>query len=325
MKNRSELTEEAFEDILLECEKRLNEDFTFSETVLEYEKRVKEITSAQEAFVLLLNSKEKNFHIVSKQIDIPISAESSVEGILFESFYSKKPYIATHARRNFLYRKNIDNFIDAKINDILVVPIFDHSDTKNIIAIVWIATTDANREPFTQKDIDYINRFSIAIHAKITANDQNSGQIAVEDDKDITKESLIENDTSIINILIVDNSVIILRFLEAVLHDYSINIITAESGIEAIERFKHKKIDLIFMDEIMAGMSGHEAIQVIRQIEKEKEYDRVPIFGLTSDTSRETKEKLLESGANLVLYKPIDVDHIIQTIQKFATLSKLPL
>lgn len=332
MNNKKELTEEEFKDILAEHKNRLNKNFSFPGLILEYEKILKEITSAQEAFILLLNQNGKNINVVSKQIDIPISDKSNVEGILFECFYSKEPYIATHARRNSFYRKNIDNFINAKINDILVMPILDHNDKKDIIAIVWIATTDTNKNPFSQNDIDYIKIFSTLIHAKILANDRKEVEPDIEvkpdidmvpdiePDIEVANKPLPEEDTDIINILIVDDSVFILRFLEVILKDYPTNIITAKSGIESIERFKHKRIDLILMDEIMVGMPGHEAIQIIRQIEKEKQFDSIPIIGLTSDNSKETRDILLEMGANLVLYKPIEADHIIEAIQKFIIL-----
>lgn len=105
-----------------------------------------------------------------------------------------------------------------------------------------------------------------------------------------------KNDTTL-TILIVDDDIIILKYLSKVLEKEGFDTQIAHSGIEAIEIFKSKNIDIIFMDEVMpGGMSGHEAVKKIRS------------------TSKNTKECLLNAGVDRVLYKPIDPKHIIDTI-----------
>ncbi len=81
--------------------------------------------------------------------------------------------------------------------------------------------------------------------------------------------------------------------------------------------------DIIFIDEVMVGMNGHQTIEEIRKIENEQELEPIPICGLTSDTTKETKEALLEAGANKVLYKPIQVQDIIGFVEEFVDIGKL--
>lgn len=104
--------------------------------------------------------------------------------------------------------------------------------------------------------------------------------------------------------------------------DSARNIESVQCGLQAIEIFKHKHIDIIFMDETMVGMKGHQAIQKIRKIENERKLKPIPIFGLTSDTTKEAREVLLESGANKVLYKPIQIHDAVGSIKEFMTIHK---
>lgn len=353
---KTELSEEEFRDIFLQHKQVSNKNPSLIEVVLEYEKILKEITSAQEAFVILLDAPDKSLNIITKDIEIPITDYSDIEGILFKCLYSKEPHIIANARRNFLYRKKIDSFIDSKINDILVVPIFEDDNKKDIFGIIWIASTDENKEPFTQKDIDYINRFSVVIYTKILDYNNKLKSIKIAEEakeeelkkeeakKELSKKILLENEliedelpepkllehepykdelpieTKVLNLLIIDDSIIILKYLSAILKKYNINIITAQSGLEAIERFRHEDIDFIFMDQIMVGMLGHEVINRIREIEKKDKLKPVPIVALTSDTVKETKNVLLGNGANLVLHKPIRAEDIVKAIERFSTI-----
>jgi len=99
------------------------------------------------------------------------------------------------------------------------------------------------------------------------------------------------------------------------------------SGMEALRLYETiENIDIIFMDEIMhGGISGHETIERIRSIEADTKKTRIPIIALTSDTSKDTRQLLLASGCDRVLYKPIDQEHIINTISQLIVLYGISL
>jgi len=282
----------------------VKDDVYFYKRILGYEESIKKITSSKNAFIIIVDSEKKKFTIASKKTKISITPEEdNIQSIILECYYTKKPHIIKNIQRSFLYNSDIDNLINSNsLNDVLVIPILDNLN--HIVAIIWVATKKTNHKKFEEKDIKNIDRISLLIKNSIVSN---------SDNKNIFKKTTDNK----LNILAVDDDIIILKYLKTVLKYFDCNLITVFSGIEAIERFKHKNIDIIFIDEIMhGGMNGHQAIAKIREIEKKKNLQKIPIFSLTSDTSKEIREKILLSGATKVLYKPINKKEIIKVISE---------
>ena len=280
------------------------------DTILIYENSIKEITSQKDAFILLVDLENSMLNIPTLSIDIPI--KSNIEGIIFECYKTKVTKITINARRNAMYRQKIDNFIDAKIKDLLLIPIFDDTEDKDIIAIIWVATEYKSQDEFTSKDISYIEKLTIDVREKIILYNQ---KIPVPSTK---IESSDFDDR--LNILIIDDSPIMVRFIEFILNDYHTHIITASNSGDGIEKFKYKKVDIVFIDEMTQEVGGEKTIEAIRKIEIEKRFDSIPIFSITSDISHKIKNRLLELGANIVLHKPIERDDIIKAIEEFRIL-----
>ncbi|MEN6669977.1 ATP-binding protein [Psychrobacter sp. B38] len=74
-------------------------------------------------------------------------------------------------------------------------------------------------------------------------------------------------------------------------------------------------IDLIFMDIQMPRMSGHEAARQIRNIENED--SRIPIIALTAHGLADERDKLIASGINDYVGKPISQPQLLQVLQKW--------
>ena len=74
-------------------------------------------------------------------------------------------------------------------------------------------------------------------------------------------------------------------------------------------------IDLIFMDIQMPRMSGHEAARQIRSIEHED--SRIPIIALTAHGLADERDKLIASGINDYVGKPISQPQLLQVLQKW--------
>ncbi|WP_457747904.1 ATP-binding protein [Sulfurimonas sp.] len=119
------------------------------------------------------------------------------------------------------------------------------------------------------------------------------------------------------NILVVDDNSINLKFMQEVLKIMNINVFLATNGVDAIEKFKNNTIDLIFMDENMSGMQGHEAIATIRNFEQEKKKGASIIIGLTGNADQKTHKTLHKAGANSVLTKPVQLHEIQEAINRY--------
>ncbi|MEZ7518011.1 ATP-binding protein [Psychrobacter sp. NPDC078370] len=74
-------------------------------------------------------------------------------------------------------------------------------------------------------------------------------------------------------------------------------------------------IDLIFMDIQMPRMSGHEAAKQIRNIENVD--SRIPIIALTAHGLADERDKLIASGINDYVGKPISQPQLLQVLQKW--------
>ncbi len=310
MLKKIDKSESYFENLFSIYRNRVKKHTLFEEAILLYENVVKDITSENNVYVLVVDKDKKNLSIPTLKVNVSLSEDD--EGILYECYCTKKPHIINNARRSFLYRSKVDNFLDLKINDIFVTPLLDTN--KNVVAIVWIATINKIKNQFDQQDIDYIDKASKELlPAILTINN-----ISMEKEHELVKKT-----PTYFNILVVDDSPIILKFVQAAIKKYNMHTITAESTLESIEKFKYKHIDLVFMDEIMPGMLGHHTIEAMRKIEIERNLEPVPIIGLTSDVSLETNNNLLSSGANLVLHKPIHQDKLIDAIKIFIPIKKI--
>ncbi|MCO6176312.1 response regulator transcription factor [Flavobacterium sp. NRK F10] len=112
------------------------------------------------------------------------------------------------------------------------------------------------------------------------------------------------------NILIVEDEIGILNFLQQGLEEEGFTITTAINGVEGLEKALHSSFDLILLDWMMPKMSGLEVCQNIR-----KQNTTVPILFLTAkDTVQETIEGL-KAGANDYIKKPFSFEELLERIK----------
>ncbi|WP_418263234.1 PAS domain S-box protein [Flavobacterium faecale] len=88
----------------------------------------------------------------------------------------------------------------------------------------------------------------------------------------------------------------------------------AYNGVQAIEKCKREKIDIIFMDIQMPLKNGYEASFEIR---KDESFSKVPIIALTAGILVGEKEKCFEFGMNDYLSKPIIFSDLEQVLCKW--------
>ena len=88
----------------------------------------------------------------------------------------------------------------------------------------------------------------------------------------------------------------------------------AEAGLaeEGLARIEFETFDVILMDLRMPGMDGLEAIRRIRARPDEKA--DLPIIVITADTAIDLRERCLEAGADDVLFKPVAMDALFDSI-----------
>ncbi|WP_114800896.1 ATP-binding protein [Moraxella canis] len=124
-------------------------------------------------------------------------------------------------------------------------------------------------------------------------------------------------------ILAVDDHLPNLLVLDALLGELGVEVVTANSGFDAIEKMTQSitgaipPIDMIFMDVQMPRMSGLEASIEIRKIEETHLVEPVPIVALTAHGLSDEKDRLVAAGLNDYVSKPIGEMQLVQTLQKW--------
>ncbi len=115
------------------------------------------------------------------------------------------------------------------------------------------------------------------------------------------------------NILVVDDDVRNLFALTTVFERYNINVITAESGKEAITILgENPKIDMVLMDIMMPEMDGYETTQKIR---REHQNSSLPIIAVTAKAMKGDRQKCIEAGASDYITKPVKIDQLLSLMR----------
>lgn len=114
-----------------------------------------------------------------------------------------------------------------------------------------------------------------------------------------------------LKILLVEDNVLNQRVVTFSLKKYQHEVIIANNGLEAVEKFISDTFDVILMDIMMPVMDGIEATLKIRELEKEKSISKItPIIALTANTMDNDREKCISYGMNEFLSKPFDIEKL---------------
>ncbi len=83
------------------------------------------------------------------------------------------------------------------------------------------------------------------------------------------------------------------------------------NGKQAVELYQKFKPEVILLDVMMPDYDGFYALRNIRELDPEAK-----IIMVTADMTQETERKLHELQASAILYKPYEIDNVVETIDK---------
>ncbi len=112
-------------------------------------------------------------------------------------------------------------------------------------------------------------------------------------------------------ILIVDDNDMNLEVIESLLEDTKMSVTTAGSGKECLEILRERSFDVIFLDQMMPGMSG---IQTLEAMRREQLAEGTSVIALTADAIVGARETYLKEGFTDYLTKPVmyqDLENIL--------------
>ncbi|BCO17494.1 MULTISPECIES: hybrid sensor histidine kinase/response regulator [unclassified Alteromonas] len=115
-------------------------------------------------------------------------------------------------------------------------------------------------------------------------------------------------------VLAVDDMEMNLKLLHTWLDNSPVALTTTISGQDAVNQCQTQEFDLILMDVQMPGMDG---LQATREIRKSPLNMGTPIVAVTAHAFKEEQERLLASGMDDYLPKPIEVELLIDLIKSW--------
>ncbi len=102
------------------------------------------------------------------------------------------------------------------------------------------------------------------------------------------------------------------------LSDLGLELDWAENGKLCVEKFQASSpgfYDAILMDLRMPVMTGYEATEAIRKLDRPDK--NIPIIAMTADAFSEDIKKCLDAGMNAHVAKPIDIREVSRLLEKF--------
>jgi CheY-like chemotaxis protein len=122
-------------------------------------------------------------------------------------------------------------------------------------------------------------------------------------------------------ILIVDDSLIILRVLSMKLKNSGYDVLTAQDGAAAVSTTRRERPDLIVLDLLFppdvahgggVAWDGFLIMDWVRRLEGGKD---IPIIVITGGDAAQFKDRSLAAGAIAFFHKPINNDELLSTIR----------
>ncbi len=112
-------------------------------------------------------------------------------------------------------------------------------------------------------------------------------------------------------ILLADDEEDIKTIVKMFLETNGYEVVTAFDGLDAIEKVKESKPDLVLMDIMMPVIDG---IEVTRQLKADEATRDIPIVMLTAAAKSAMVEQALQAGAVDYIAKPFDPERLTEVI-----------
>ena len=113
-------------------------------------------------------------------------------------------------------------------------------------------------------------------------------------------------------ILVIDDEPEITDIVKAFLANAGYEVMIENSPVNAIEKAKKFKPDLILLDIMMPFMDGYE---VCGALKKEAETNDIPVLFLTGKDASDDAGRVFESGGDLFVKKPFSCERLLQMVK----------
>ena len=107
-------------------------------------------------------------------------------------------------------------------------------------------------------------------------------------------------------VLVVDDSALTRRSLRQILETAGCDVVEAEDGLSAIERYYLEKPDVVMLDLVMRGMYGLDVLQKLRELD-----GAARVIVVSADIQSSSHDLAEQAGAKAFINKPFDKAEIL--------------
>jgi two-component system, chemotaxis family, chemotaxis protein CheY len=111
-------------------------------------------------------------------------------------------------------------------------------------------------------------------------------------------------------VLVVDDSALARRSLRQILETAGCEVIEAEDGLSALERYYLERPDVVLLDLVMRGMYGLDVLEKLRQLDP-----LAKVVVVSADVQTSSQQLVDQAGAKAFITKPFDREEIIGALK----------
>jgi CheY-like chemotaxis protein len=116
-------------------------------------------------------------------------------------------------------------------------------------------------------------------------------------------------------ILVIDDDIRNIFALTALLERQGMEVVSVDSGAEAIEKLRETTdVDIALVDVMMPDMDGYTTMSNMRRL---RSFQDRPIIALTAKAMKGDREKCIEAGASDYIAKPVDSSHLVGMLRSW--------
>ena len=111
-------------------------------------------------------------------------------------------------------------------------------------------------------------------------------------------------------LLLVDDSGLARRSMRSILEASDFEVVEAEDGMIALEKYFVERPDVVMLDLVMKGMYGLDVLTKLREMDPS-----ACVIVVSADVQSSSRDMVEAAGASAFVNKPVDRDHLLAVIR----------
>ena len=120
-------------------------------------------------------------------------------------------------------------------------------------------------------------------------------------------------------VLIVEDNELNMKLFRDLLEAHGYQTSGTSNGFEALDLVRKLRPDLILMDIQLLGMSGIQALSVLRAGPATGE---IPVIAVTASVMQQDRKQITDAGFDAYLGKPLDLKEFLKTVTRVLEASR---